>query len=226
MPPASSPTQTFKIMINNTPNQQRDAPLEYYRAKYRAIDPEETEKRSFAHYDSENGRFVLNALGFTIYAGWPEFILTPADPERCPKELYGFAMQILVIRFLTEGAYAPPQGKFKAYRELPWGEVYDANFQGRAIKRLAYNFGTRPEAFEKAAVLLGGVKTGLGDASYDLPFIGGVICRLILWAPEDEFPPSAQFLFSDNTPAAFNAEDLAAVGDVVISSLKEIAAIR
>jgi hypothetical protein len=40
--------------------------------------------------------------------------------------------------------------------------------------------------------------------------------------PDDEFPPSAQFLFSDNTPAAFNAEDLAAVGDVIIGTLKEI----
>jgi hypothetical protein len=52
--------------------------------------------------------------------------------------------------------------------------------------------------------------------------MGGVVCRLIVWSPDEEFPPSAQFLFSDNTPAAFNAADLAAVGDVVIEALLEV----
>jgi hypothetical protein len=75
--------------------------------------------------------------------------------------------------------------------------------------------------FNRAAERLGGSLNKAGDASYDLMFMGGVICRLILWAPDEEFPPSAQFLFSDNTPAAFNAEDLAVVGDIVITALKE-----
>ena len=202
-------------------NQQHDAPMEHYHTKYRALDPEKAVVRTDIPFDVGSGRFTLNTLGFTLYAEWPEFKLTPAEPERCPKILSDFAMQILVIRFLTEGAYAPAQGKFKAYRELPWGGAYDANFQGRTIKRLAYSFCTKPDIFEKAAETLGGIKLGLGDASYDLPFLGGVICRLILWTPDEEFPPAAQFLFSDNTPAAFNAEDLAAVGDIVITALKE-----
>ena len=201
------------------PNQQQDAPLEYYRVKYRGADPERIAVRTGAPFDPVAGRFRLEAFGSIVYASWPDFALSAGGPGKCPDALLGFAAQILVIRFLTEGAHAPAQGRFKAYRELPWGDVYDANFQGRAIKRLARRFGTNIGAFEKAAVSLGGVKRGLGDASYDLPFFGGVICRVILWAPEEDFPPSAQFLFSDNTPAAFNAEDLAAVGDVVISAL-------
>jgi hypothetical protein len=131
-------------------------------------------------------------------------------------------MQILAIRYIIAGAAAPPSGAFKAYRELPWGELYDANFQGRCIARFAYGFGFKPDKFENAAEALGGVKLDLGDRSFDLPFLGGVICRFILWAPDDEFPPSSQILFSDNTQVAFNAEDLAGVGDVIISALKEM----
>jgi len=207
-------------------NQMQDAPLEYYRERIRELDPEEASKRTGITFDPENGRFTLEVLGHTIFAKWPEFKLEPSDEKSCPKILYGFSMHILTMRFLIEGAAAPASGEFKAYRDLPWGELYDKNFQGRCIKRFAYGFGFSPEKFEKAAEALGGVRLEMGDISFDLPFFGGVICRLILWTPDDEFPPSAQFLFSDNTPVAFNAEDLAAVGDVVIGALKEMSAGR
>jgi len=200
----------------------RDAPLEHYRDKFRGLDPECAEKRTGLAFDAGNGRFKLDLLGRAIYADWPEFRLTPADAARCPKTLLDFQMQVLVLRFLIAGAGEPPGGGFKAYRELPWGELYDANFRGRCIKRFAYGFGYKTNRFEKAAELLGGIRLDLGDISYDIPFFGGVVCRMILWAPDDEFPPSAQILFSDNTPLAFNAEDLAVVGDVIISALKEV----
>jgi hypothetical protein len=203
-------------------NQMQDAPLEFYHAKYYDIDPEKTVKRTGLTFDTENSRFVLTVLSHTLYAAWPNFELVPAEPERCPKILYGFSMQILTIRFLIAGAAARTSGSFKAYRELPWGELYDANFQGRCIARLAYGFGYKLDKFEKAAQALGGVEADIGDKAFDLPFLGGVVCRFILWAPDDEFPPSSQILFSDNTQVAFNAEDLAGVGDVVISALKEI----
>ena len=203
-------------------NQMQDAPLEHYHAKFRELDPEEAARRTGLNYDSVSGQFTLNVLGHTIYALWPEFRLVPSDPERCPKILCGFSMQILTIRFLIAGAAAKGSGGYKAYRELPWGELYDANFQGRCIMRFAFGFGYKPDKFGKAAELLGGSRLELGDMSYDMPFLGGLLCRFILWTPDDEFPPSAQILFSDNAPSAFNAEDLAGVGDVVIGALKEM----
>jgi len=204
-------------------NQQQDAPMEYYCERYRALDPEEAAVRTGVSYDAGLARFTIEVLGRTLYASWPEFELTPEEPEDCPKVLGEYAMQLLTMQFLTAGAGVPASGRFLAYRELPWGEVYDANFQGRCIKRFAYGFGRRPDEFKRAAERLGGTKLDLGDVSYDLPFFGGVICRLILWTPDDEFPPSAQFLFSDNTSFAWSAEGLAGVGGVIISALKEAA---
>jgi len=131
-------------------------------------------------------------------------------------------MQVLVMRVLYLGVAAPSTGKFKAYRELPWGDVYDPNFNGRCIKRFAFGFGFKPEAFINAAEKLGGIRLELGDVSYDFKFLGDITCRFILWKPDEEFPPSAQILFSDNAPLMYNAEDLAAVGDVIIGALKEM----
>ncbi|MDR0839053.1 MAG: DUF3786 domain-containing protein, partial [Oscillospiraceae bacterium] len=60
-----------------------------------------------------------------------------------------------------------------------------------------------------------------GDASADLPLTGGITARLILHSGDEEFPPDAQILFSDNVSAAWDAEDLAVMGEVMISALKE-----
>ena len=208
--------------MTNTYNQQKDAPLAHYRDKYREIDPIEAAKRTGLAFDAANNCFEINTLNHRVFAQWPDFNLIPNDEKSCPKTLYGFSMKIITVRYIIEGVDIASTGEFKAYRELPWGDVYDSNFQGRCIKRFAYSFGTKLDSFRKAAELLGGVKLKAGDASFDLPFFGNVVCRLILWAPDEEFPPSAQFLFSDNTQFAFNAEDLAAVGDIVIGALKEV----
>lgn len=202
--------------------QQKDVPLAHYSAAFRKLVPESAIERTGIPFDGTLQRFTVDVSGHLLYAQWPEFKLLPDDAGACPKTLYGFQMQVLTMRFLLEGAYVPPTGVFKAYRELPWGDVYDANFRGNCIRRLASGFGNRPDVFAKAAAALGGIRREAGDISYDLPFMGGVVCRLILWGADDEFPPSAQFLFSDNTPAAFNAEDLAVVGDVIIRALTEV----
>ena len=46
---------------------------------------------------------------------------------------------------------------------------------------------------------------------------------MILWEGDEEFPPSSQILFSDNFPVAFQAEDMAVVGDISINMLKALA---
>jgi len=197
--------------------------FEYHLEEYRNIDPQEASARTNIEYDQTHSRFTLNTLGHTLYAQYPDFKLTPKDPETCPKTLSKFQMQVLAMRVLYLGVAAPSTGNFKAYRELPWGDLYDTNFNGRCIKRFAYGFGFKPDIFAKAAETLSGKKLdGSGDISYEFPFLGGIASRFILWKPDDEFPPSAQILFSDNAPLMYNAEDLAAVGDVIISTLKEI----
>jgi hypothetical protein len=207
-------------MINN----KEEIPLEIYRERYRALDTAETAARCGVHFNSEAGVFTGTMLGFKLNAAWPEFSLTPEDKERCPKALRGAPAQILVMRFLIEGVRTQDTGRFLTYRELPWGDVYDRNFQGRCIKRLAFGFGSRISAFEKASERLGGLRLDRGDASYELTYFEHLKVQLYLWSGDDEFPPNSQFLFSDNTPSAFSAEDMAVFGDVIIGALKELSA--
>ena len=70
---------------------------------------------------------------------------------------------------------------------------------------------------------IGAEKISNGDAGYEFEFLNDLKLRFILWAGDDEFPPSAQILFSDNFPMAFTqGEDMAVVGDVSINMLKAL----
>jgi len=196
--------------------------FDHHLEKYREIDPYEASARTNIEYETDNSRFIIKTLGHTLYAEHPDFKLTPADPDTCPKNLFNVQAQVLVMRVLYLGVHALAHGNFHAYRELPWGNIYDRNFNGRCIKRFAYGFGFKPDKFEKAAEKLSGIKANIGDIAYDFSFLGDITSRFILWKPDEEFPPSAQILFSDNSFFMYNAEDLAAVGDVIISTLKEV----
>jgi hypothetical protein len=201
-------------------NNKEGVPLKIYQERYETLDPAEIVRRTGAAFDCERGVFKLTLLSHALKAAWPEFKLSAADPDGCPAVLTGGEASILMIRYLSEGAQKKAGGTWLSYRELPWGDVYDSNFQGRCVKRLAYSFGSKLDAFARGCEKLGGVRADKGDKSYDLPFLPGLTIRLIVWAGDDEFPPSSQFLFSDNMPKAFTAEDAAAVGDIVIGALK------
>ena len=131
--------------------------------------------------------------------------------------IYG---KILTMRFLLSGAVSSGTGKYKTYREMPWGEVYLRQFDGRCIKRLAFSYGNRIEDFRAILSHIHGIPLEHGDAAYEVEIYPGYRIQMILWEGDEEFPPSSQILFSDNFPVSFQAEDMAVMGDVLIGSLK------
>ena len=44
--------------------------------------------------------------------------------------------------------------------------------------------------------------------------------QMLVWAGDDEFPPSAQVLYSDNFEEGFAPEDRVVAGDILISTIK------
>ena len=45
--------------------------------------------------------------------------------------------------------------------------------------------------------------------------------QIMVYAGDDEFPPSAQVLYSDNFESGFAAEDRVVAGDLLITSIKK-----
>lgn len=112
------------------------------------------------------------------------------------------------------------------FREVPtYGELYIQPFTGRCIKRLTYGFGFKLKAFAEGMEKIPGVKKiPMGDVAYEFELIDGYRMRFIFWAGDEEFPPSAQILYSDNFQFGFHAEDMVVAGDLSITTLKRLCA--
>ncbi|MDO4339409.1 MAG: DUF3786 domain-containing protein [Eubacteriales bacterium] len=196
-------------------------PWEHYMEQYQKADPLEIAKRLGIPYDQETRLFTLRFLGTVYQISFPNFQVTHLADHMgfYPLEEMIYA-KILTIRFLLSGAESTGSGKFKTYREMPWGEVYLRQFDGRCIKRLAFSYGNRLEAFRAIMEHIHGAPVKHGDIAYEVEIYPGYQIQMILWEGDEEFPPSSQILFSDNFPVSFQAEDMAVMGDVIIGSLK------
>lgn len=199
-------------------------PWEHYLSQYQEADPKEIAERLGISYNEEEKSFTLKFLGTTYQISWPDFQVSHEadDMGFYPLETMTYA-RTLTIRFLLNGAEASSTGKFKTYREMPWGEVYLRQFDGRCIKRLAFSYGNRIKDFQAIMEHMHCVPVKHGDIAYQLEIFPDYLVQMILWEGDDEFPPSSQILFSDNFPISFQAEDMAVMGDVIIGSLKSFA---
>ena len=103
---------------------------------------------------------------------------------------------------------------------MPWGELYIKPYTGRVLTRAAFTFGTRVAQFRAACEKMGAVALPHGDAGYQFDFIGGYVMQILVWEGDEEFPPNAQVIYSDNFAEGFAAEDRVVAGDILISTIK------
>jgi hypothetical protein len=88
------------------------------------------------------------------------------------------------------------------------------------LTRAAFTFGFRVAAFKAACEKMGGQAVKHGDGGYLFNLIGGYKMQILIWEGDDEFPPNAQVLYSDNFIDGFAAEDRVVAGDILITTIK------
>lgn len=202
-------------------NNQELIPYEIYSEQYEKTDPIEVSARTAVPYDSVRRVFTFTLMNSVYEIGHPEFtvrFVSGAGDFLSDRKI----RQLLVMRYLISGHFIRGGDSFVAYREMPWGEVYNANFEGRCLRRLAYTFAGKAEEVAEKMPLLGGKPYEKGDFGWEFEFMPGLSIRFAVWNADDEFPPSSQILFSDNFQYAFSAEDLAYVGDIFIMVIKTV----
>ena len=194
-------------------NHKEEVPFAHYEEKFRALEPAEAVARLGEIYSG--GEFTLKLLGRDFAIAHPDYAIRALDGGAIPPQ----PTQTFLLRYLLEGQKAAPALDWKTFREMPWGELYIKPYTGRVLTRAAFTLGTRIDAFRKASEKNGAVPVKHGDAGYEFDLIGGYKMRILVWAGDDEFPPSAQVLYSDNF-TAFAAEDRVVAGDILITAIK------
>lgn len=193
-------------------NNKEEVPFSYYAELYSKADKAEIAGR--LGIPVENGIFSVTLMGKTYT------VTENAEITDGQGNAPALPMQTFLLRYLLEGKNVSALGNWKTFREMPWGELYIKPYTGRVLTRAAFTFGTRVEAYRKAAEKMGATPVNHGDAGFEFSLIGDYKIRLLVWAGDEEFPPSAQVLYSDNFEEGFAPEDRVVAGDILITVIK------
>ncbi len=196
-------------------NHKEEVPFAHYETLYRGLDPQEVMGRlPDVTFDGEG--FHLTLLGRSFAISFPDCRFTAQDGGALPP----LPTRTFLLRYLLESKTVPFGGTWKTFREMPWGEMYIGPYTGRVLTRAAFTFGTRVEAFRATAEKMGAIPLSHGDAGFQFDLIGNYRMQLLVWAGDEEFPPNAQVLYSDNFSQGFAPEDRVVAGDILISTIK------
>ena len=196
-------------------NHKEEVPFAFYADKFCDLNPADAvERLSDVRWDGSE--FTVSLLGRRFAIAHPDYAIRALDGGAVPP----LPAQTFLLRYLLESKDVAWSGEWKTFREMPWGEMYIKPYTGRVLTRAAFTFGTRLAAFRTAAEKMGGLPLPNGDAGYQFDLIGGYRMRILVWEGDEEFPPNAQVLYSDNFAGGFAAEDRVVAGDILISTVK------
>ena len=202
-------------------NNKTENPIRIYQEKFREMDPQQMAKRSGCEFC--DGAFEILLMNRHVRLTFPEMETFYEDGTKTADNV-----RILLARYVMEGVQAESSGKMYSYPEMPWGPVYEVQFRGRCISRMAGTYGHNIKGFQEGMERIGakeareesGRFASGADYAYDIPFLPKLTIRALIWEADEEFPASAQILFSDNFPLAFTAEDMAVIGDIFLNAMK------
>ena len=196
-------------------NHKEEVPFGFYEEKFRSLEPADVSAR-LPEVSWDGKEFTLTLLGRAFAIAHPAYAIRALDGGKVPP----LPTQTFLLRYLLESRAVTWKGTWKTFREMPWGEMYIKPYTGRVLTRAAFTFGTRLAAFKAAAEKMGAEAVKQGDAGYRFDLMGGYQMQILVWEGDDEFPPNAQVLYSDNFAEGFAAEDRVVAGDILISTVK------
>ena len=218
-------------------NHKEEVPFEHYEALFQAADAKEMAERTGTEFDGE--KFYVNLLGTQYVITHPRYSICQKEmtdshdrsadgsrndsseaTERSVKAV-ALPVQTFLLRWLLEGKKIRWEGNWKTFREMPWGELYIKPYTGRVLTRAAFTFGTRVAKFREACEKMDAVALKHGDAGYQFQLLPGFWMQIMVWEGDDEFPPNAQVLYTDNFEQGFAPEDRVVAGDILITAIKE-----
>ena len=196
-------------------NHKEEVPFAHYEEQFRLLDPRDALDR-LNDISFSGGEFTVKLLGREFAIAHPDYAIRALDGGAIPP----LPTQTFLLRYLLESRSVAWGGQWKTFREMPWGEMYIKPYTGRVLTRAAFTFGTRVAAFRTACEKMGAEPVPHGDAGFRFDFVGGYRMQILVWEGDDEFPPNAQVLYSDNFAEGFAAEDRVVAGDILISTIK------
>lgn len=170
-------------------------------------------------FDEYTSAFNVTCLDHPFTVSYPEGIVKFRNTDLEPT----FALQIIMINYLSRADNTPLTYQYVPYRDMAGGNTYYGAFEKTAIRPIAQAFGHHPEKLIDAAAPFGGIpytsRSGIAVMLYLLP---RVPLLYKVWPGDDEFPAQANILLDSSTNHYLHTEDVAACDIVTRLLIKQI----
>ncbi len=214
---ASQNSSRRKRSVGNPAN-HIPAPQEHYRiAAEKAVETlksQSPEQLELLGDEPDGDNWTIKVLGQKLTAD----IRTGSVKTPGGKEV-GQAWRILVLHYLAIGSEPSFGACNLTFATISGAMTYDKVYQGRVIGRLCHTAGRDAETLIKAAVALDARESDGGDKAFEFPLFPKLSLKLIWYAADDEFPPSATILLPENLSAALSIEDIVVLSEQLVASL-------
>jgi len=163
----------------------------------------------------ENGAINFRAFGTNWELRSGDFQLVNAETKEPAKP----TDRILVLHYLNCDLPVPETDVFISFRNLPGGQFYWQSFRSRTVQPLVDRFHNNLDQLGKNLNRFDWKPIKYGDLSARIHAIGRLDITLTYYRADEEFPPTAEILFTENIKRVYNTEDVAVVGSRICLSL-------
>lgn len=169
--------------------------IESLRADLKNRDPHQLAEYAGARYvEEEEGFLFIVYWDMQLKISFPDFTVVHADTGVRIDE----RVETVLIHYVHTADGTVKGEKWVSLADLPDGSFYRNAYQGYSGDYLASIVQNNLESLKNACRGLGGKPQSYGDISYSFYVLPRIDLLLVYHRGDDEFPPSAQVLFSSS----------------------------
>jgi len=182
----------------------------------RGMNLEERAKKAGADYERGEGgeKIAIRFFSKPYQIRFPE-----VEFDSPSKKAVSLITRIILLHYLIRADARPLTGQWVGYKDIPGGLHYAGVFARRVTEPLLRKFGQSPKRFNEIGIELGGESADVGDASFVLHVLPFIFLQYVLWAGDEEFPPTVQLLFDASVDHYLSLEDIVVLGQITTGRL-------
>lgn len=180
-------------------------------------DPAEIARKACVLFDGTV--FQIPSLGKTYRFSYPDYVCL---------EPIGAWHYLTILHYLNLADGSPVTGQPIPLGDMPAGLARGTKHDAAMAQALTAFLNGKTEAqIRQVFYNLGGqILPGKADLNVVLPFLPKFPLYLNIWFADEDFPPSARLLVDPCAPHFLTIEDAVTVGDIVITQLRQMNAIK
>ncbi len=187
-------------------------------AKFVALDPMETARRSRCRFDDDSSTFIVPLMGEDFVVDGEQRLVVPADD---PEAQAGFLEQLCILAYLINASDIAIAGKLVSGDKLDAGQFFFRGPHGLPTPKLEEAFGDEPSLLHEVAACLNAEPCEYGDASVSIRVLPNVPVVLVIWGRDDEFEARASILFDETASRQLPLDALLAGVQLAVKKLIE-----